>query len=371
MLRAAIGILLLALAFAAPAYAARTVALDAADATHAFVVGTDGALYHAPPGGFLERLGGADLRAGAGRGGPRRGRRASPSSPAASTTALPSTRPRRAGVVSVGTARDRARGLARRDQGRRRAAPRLRARPGRRRLARRADRHRLERLAEPGRHGRGRARRDPRRRSSGSCSSRAAPTATSGPRPRTAPSRLERLDLGRRRRSPAIRRPSAPPTGASRSSRAAPTARSGTRRRPSPGGAVQPARASAATLVGNPASVRRRPGPLHVFALSTDNALWQTYQDPPGGPGRPGGRSVATFTGDPAAIRDSGGRLHVVVPGAGNVLWSVEQTRRPLDLARVHARSAPLGAGPAATARRRVVPTPDADPGHRRSSSRR
>ena len=36
----------LALSCVAPAYAARTVAVDAANAVHAFVVGSDGALYH-------------------------------------------------------------------------------------------------------------------------------------------------------------------------------------------------------------------------------------------------------------------------------------------------------------------------------------
>lgn len=51
----------LALSCAAPAYATRTVALDAASAVHAFVVGSDGALYHAPPGSALERLGGTGL----------------------------------------------------------------------------------------------------------------------------------------------------------------------------------------------------------------------------------------------------------------------------------------------------------------------
>ncbi|MBE2320312.1 hypothetical protein DVA67_030375 [Solirubrobacter sp. CPCC 204708] len=51
----------LALSCAAPAYATRTVALDAAGAVHAYVVGSDGALYHAPPGGVLTRLGGEQL----------------------------------------------------------------------------------------------------------------------------------------------------------------------------------------------------------------------------------------------------------------------------------------------------------------------
>ena len=59
---AVLAALLVTLLLAVPAQAARTVALDAADAPHAFVVGTDGALYHAPPGGFLERLGGENLR---------------------------------------------------------------------------------------------------------------------------------------------------------------------------------------------------------------------------------------------------------------------------------------------------------------------
>ena len=51
----------LALVCAAPANASRTVAADAAGAVHAFVVGTDGALYHAPPGGALARVGGSGL----------------------------------------------------------------------------------------------------------------------------------------------------------------------------------------------------------------------------------------------------------------------------------------------------------------------
>src|SRR6478735_2189332 len=51
----------LALSCVAPAYAARTVAVDAANAVHAFVVGSDGALYHAPPRDVLHRLGGSGL----------------------------------------------------------------------------------------------------------------------------------------------------------------------------------------------------------------------------------------------------------------------------------------------------------------------
>lgn len=51
----------LALTCATPAYASRTAGLDAAGAVHTFVVGTDGALYHAPPGGVLARSGGEGL----------------------------------------------------------------------------------------------------------------------------------------------------------------------------------------------------------------------------------------------------------------------------------------------------------------------
>jgi hypothetical protein len=51
----------LALCCAAPAYATRTVAVDAANEVHAFVVGSDGALYHAPPRDVLRRLGGSGL----------------------------------------------------------------------------------------------------------------------------------------------------------------------------------------------------------------------------------------------------------------------------------------------------------------------
>jgi hypothetical protein len=62
MPRVLVATLLLTLAFAAPAQASRMAAVDAADAPHAFVVGTDGALYQAPPGGFLARVGGSGLR---------------------------------------------------------------------------------------------------------------------------------------------------------------------------------------------------------------------------------------------------------------------------------------------------------------------
>src|SRR3954447_7407900 len=57
----ALATVLLALALAAPARANRTVALDSGDAVHAFVVGSDGALYHAPPGVALQRVGGSGL----------------------------------------------------------------------------------------------------------------------------------------------------------------------------------------------------------------------------------------------------------------------------------------------------------------------
>ena len=57
----ALAVVSLALLVAAPAHAARTVALDAGDAIHVFAAGSDGALYHAPPGGVLARLGGSDL----------------------------------------------------------------------------------------------------------------------------------------------------------------------------------------------------------------------------------------------------------------------------------------------------------------------
>ena len=57
MLRVTFVFAALALLCAAPARAARTVGLDAGDAVHAFVAGSDGALYEAPPGGVLARVG--------------------------------------------------------------------------------------------------------------------------------------------------------------------------------------------------------------------------------------------------------------------------------------------------------------------------
>jgi hypothetical protein len=51
----------LALTCAAPAHATRTAAVDVANEVHAYVVGTDGALYHAPPRDVLRRLGGSGL----------------------------------------------------------------------------------------------------------------------------------------------------------------------------------------------------------------------------------------------------------------------------------------------------------------------
>ena len=50
--------LVVLLVAAAPAGAGRTLVTDAAGGVHAFVVGSDGALYHAPPGGTLTRVGG-------------------------------------------------------------------------------------------------------------------------------------------------------------------------------------------------------------------------------------------------------------------------------------------------------------------------
>ena len=58
MLRVTLVLAVLALVCAAPARAARTVGLDAGDAVHVYVAGSDGALYHAPPGGVLARVGG-------------------------------------------------------------------------------------------------------------------------------------------------------------------------------------------------------------------------------------------------------------------------------------------------------------------------
>jgi hypothetical protein len=51
--------LLALLVLAAPAHAGRTLVTDRAGGLHAFVVGTDGALYHAPPGATLTRVGGS------------------------------------------------------------------------------------------------------------------------------------------------------------------------------------------------------------------------------------------------------------------------------------------------------------------------
>src|SRR3954453_17782265 len=61
MLRVTLVFAVLALLCAAPARAARTVVKDMGDAVHVFVAGSDGALYHAPPGGVLERVGGSGL----------------------------------------------------------------------------------------------------------------------------------------------------------------------------------------------------------------------------------------------------------------------------------------------------------------------
>jgi hypothetical protein len=54
-------VLLFLLLFATPAEASRTLAVDNDGAVHAFMVGTDGALYHAPPGGTLKKVGGSGL----------------------------------------------------------------------------------------------------------------------------------------------------------------------------------------------------------------------------------------------------------------------------------------------------------------------
>ena len=51
--------LLALLVVAAPARAGRTLVTDRAGGLHAFVVGSDGALYHAPPGATLTRVGGS------------------------------------------------------------------------------------------------------------------------------------------------------------------------------------------------------------------------------------------------------------------------------------------------------------------------
>jgi hypothetical protein len=56
-----LAVVALALVAATPAHASRTVVLDAGDAIHLFAAGSDGALYHAPPGGVLARLGGSGL----------------------------------------------------------------------------------------------------------------------------------------------------------------------------------------------------------------------------------------------------------------------------------------------------------------------
>src|SRR3954451_14412394 len=58
MLRVTLVFAALALLCAAPARASRTVVKDQGDAVHVYVAGSDGAVYHAPPGGVLAREGG-------------------------------------------------------------------------------------------------------------------------------------------------------------------------------------------------------------------------------------------------------------------------------------------------------------------------
>jgi hypothetical protein len=342
MLRALVPALLLALALAVPAQATRTVALDAADAPHAFVVGSDGALYHAPPGGFLERLGGENLRrepvavvrtadgrlAVFARGTDDALYSASESTPGGLWSAWVPIGTALAGPPdAIKNADDRLEVFARGLDGAVWHAEQttsgwsdwlsLGGTVAGEPAAILDHQERIVLFARGNDDDLWTASQD------GSVAGWTAWTPVDGPiasdpaPARTADGRLEVFARG----------------ADGKLWNAAQTV---------PGGPFS-ATSLDGTIVGTPAGVLDGQGRLQVFALTSDNALWQTYEDPAGGPwvpwrslggqaGGPGSSRPAQFTGDPAVVRDGGGRLHVVVPGADNVLFSAEQfALGPLD----------------------------------------
>jgi hypothetical protein len=110
-------------------------------------------------------------------------------------------------------------------------------------------------------------------------------------------------------------------------------------------------------IVGNPAATRGPQGRLHVFARGTDNALWHLYQEPPGA-GWGQWRSLGgQFSGDPQVITDGLGLLYVVAPAASGELLTVRQnSAQPEDFGAFSSlgRAVPPAAEPVPTA----TPTP-------------
>jgi hypothetical protein len=321
MLRALAGTLLLALAFAAPALATRTVALDAADATHAFVVGSDGALYHAPPGGFLERLGGEHLRrepVAVVRGADGRlsiFARGTDDALYASDGGGSAWVPVGTGLAgppdaiedTSGVLHVFARGLDGAVWHAEQTATgwsdwlslggALAGEPA----------AILDHQGQITLFARGADGDLWTATLNGTGWTAVAGPIASDPAPaRTADGRLAVFARGADGRL--WQAAQATPDG--------PFAVTGL----------------AGTIAGAPASVLDGQGRLQVFALMSDHALWQTYEDPPGGPLVPWRSLGGAFTGDPSVVRDGGGRLHVVVPGADGVLFSTEQSALgPLD----------------------------------------
>jgi hypothetical protein len=337
MLRAVVPALLLALAFAAPAQAIRTVALDAADAPHAFVVGTDGALYHAPPGGFLERLGGESLRR--------------------EPVAVVRDGDGRLAVFARGTD-DALYATGENTPGGTWSAwvPIATELAGPPDAIKDAD-GRLEVFA----------------RGSDGAVWHAAQTATGGwtgwlslggsvaGEPAAILDHNERIVLFARGKDGDLWTASQDasvagwtawtPVDGPIASDPAPARTADGRlevfARGADGKLWNAAQTAPdgpfdvtsldGTIVGTPASVLDGQGRLQVFALASDNALGQTYEDQPGGGWVPwrslgGPGPPVHLTGDPAVVRDSGGRLHVLVPGADDVLFSAEQfALGPLD----------------------------------------
>ena len=112
-------------------------------------------------------------------------------------------------------------------------------------------------------------------------------------------------------------------------------------------------------IVGDPAATRGPQGRLHVFARGTDNALWHRYQDPPGA-GWGQWRSLGgQFSGDPQVVTDGLGLLYVVARATDGQLLTIRQaSAEPEDFSAFTSlgRAAPPAPQPVPTA----SPTPPA-----------
>ncbi len=119
-------------------------------------------------------------------------------------------------------------------------------------------------------------------------------------------------------------------------------------------------------VVGDPASTRGPQGRLHLFARGTDNALWHRYQDPPAA-GWGQWRSLGgQLGGDPKVIAAGDGLLHVAAPAADGT-WALlrQNSAAPEDFGAFTSlgrATPPAQATPVPTAVPTPVPSPAPTP---------